>query len=187
MHRWSPRSFADRAVEPETIRSLLEAARWSASSRNLQPWSFIVAPREHPDDFERMIGCLMEGNIPWASKAPLLILTIAHLVIPGRDRTNGHAWNDLGLAVQNLCVQATALGLYVHQMGGFSSDKARTTFQIPEGYDPVTVLAVGYLGNPNELPEDRRDSELAPRERKPLSDFVFAGEWGQTSSLVDTQ
>lgn len=183
-NRWSPRAFAETAIEPAKILSLLEAARWAASSNNLQPWSFIVGPREDAETFDRIVDSLMAGNVPWASKAPLLILSVAHVIHPRRNAPHAYAWHDLGLAVQNMVVQATALGLYAHQMGGFDKEKARANFNIPEEFAPVTVIAVGYLGKPSNLPEERRAGESAPRERKPLADFVYGHQWGEVASLI---
>ena len=182
--RWSPRAFADKPVEATKMLSLLEAARWSASAFNGQPWSFIVGPQDDEDTFDRIVSCLMPGNVPWASKAPLLMISVAHMINPRNDKPNAYAWHDVGLAVQNMIVQASAMDLYMHQMAGFDKEKAKEVFNIPEGFAPVTALAVGYLGDPESLPEDRRAMETAPRERKPLSDFVYSGEWGQVSALV---
>jgi nitroreductase len=182
--RWSPRAFAAQPVEPEKLRSVLEAARWSASGGNLQPWSFIIATKqEQPEAFARLVSCLMEGNVPWASQAPVLGIAIAKLFRdPGKP--NRHAFHDVGLALQNLLVQATALGLHGHMMGGFSHEKARAAFAIPEEYEAVTMFALGYLGDPSTLPETVRARELAARTRHPLTDFVFTERWGETSPLV---
>lgn len=185
--RWSPRVFSDHAVEPEKLRSLLEAARWAPSSYNEQPWSFFVATKENPVEYERLLSCLVEGNQRWAKRAGVLMLSVAKLHFerpPGRGTPNRHAFHDVGLAVENLVVQATALGLVVHQMAGFHLEKARELFRIPEGYEPVAAIALGYAGDPATLPEPLRERELAPRTRKPLEEFVFTGQWGQTSPLV---
>ncbi len=182
--RWSPRAFAERPIEREKLLSLLEAARWSASSSNMQPWHFIVATRAgQPKVFQRLLDCLMAGNQTWAQHAPVLILSVANL--EGRKgRENMYALHDVGLAVQNLVVQATALGLYTHQMAGFDQDAARQAFNMPPGHQPVTVTAVGYLGDPDALPDPLRERELAPRERRPLSDYVYGGSWGEPSPLL---
>lgn len=150
--RWSPRAFAERPIEREVIGSLLEAARWAPSSFNEQPWRFLIATREDPETFQELAGCLSEGNRPWAARAPLLILTVAKTYF-GNDpqKKNRHAFHDVGLATQNLVIQATAMGLYVHQMAGFDRAKARELFEIPEGYEPVAVLAVGHLDDPETL------------------------------------
>ena len=182
--RWSPRAFADRMVEPEELRSLLEAARWAPSSFNEQPWSFIVATKEHPGDYERLLSCLVEGNVRWAQHAPVLMLSVAKLAFERNGKPNRHAFHDVGLAVENMVIQATALGLAVHQMAGFHVDKARELFSIPDGHEPVAALVLGFPGDPAGLPEDLRERERAPRTRKPLESFVFSGQWGQPSPLV---
>ena len=170
-------------MEPAKLRSVFEAARWSASGGNGQPWYFIVATQEDPAQFARLAACLNPGNV-WATKAPVLILTVAKMTTSsGRPHT--HAFHDVGLATQNLTVQATALDLVVHPMGGFSAEKAVETYGIPDGYAPVTMLALGYLGDPELLEEPRREQELQPRTRKPLGEFVFAGAWGDPAELVE--
>ena len=182
--RWSPRAFSDRRVDPAIMRSLLEAARWAPSSYNEQPWSFIVATKDDPVEFGRLLSCLVEGNIQWAQHAPVLMVSVARLSFEDDGKPNRHAFHDVGLAVANLIVQATALGLVVHQMAGIFPDKIRELYGIPEGYEAVAGIALGYPGDPQSLPEELRKRELAPRERKPLTEFVFSGRWGRTSPLV---
>jgi nitroreductase len=182
--RWSPRAFADRPVEPEKLRSLLEAARWAPSCYNAQPWRFIVATRDKPTEYERLLGCLIEFNQGWARQAPVLMLTVAQMRFEHNGKDNVHAWHDVGLATANLLVQATALGLYAHAMAGFDANQARARFNIPAGYEPVAAIAIGYLGDPATLPEELGKREHAPRQRKPLSEWVFSGKWGQTAPLI---
>ncbi len=182
--RWSPRAFADRPVEPEKLRSLLEAARWAPSSFNQQPWAYVVATREEPEAFARLLSALMEGNRVWAARAPLLMLSVAKLNFDHNGQANRHAFHDVGLATANLVTQATAMGLSVHQMAGFDAAKARELFGIPEGWEPVAAIALGYPGEASSLPAPLRDRELARRARKPLEEFVFSGRWGHTAPLV---
>ena len=182
--RWSPRAFSDRRVDPAIMRSLLEAARWAPSSYNEQPWSFIVATKDDPVEFGRLLSCLVEGNIQWAQHAPVLMASVARLSFEDDGKPNRHAFHDVGLAVANLIVQATALGLVVHQMAGILPDKIRKLYGIPEGYEAVAGIALGYPGDPEILPERLRQRELAPRSRKPIQDFVFAGRWGRPSPIV---
>lgn len=182
--RWSPRAFADRPIEPEKLCSLLEAARWAASSYNEQPWSFLVATRDQTDVFEKMVGCLVEGNVPWASKAPVLLLSVAKLSFHRNDKPNRHALHDVGLAVGNFCLEATAQDLFVHQMAGFHVDKAREAFGIPDECEPVAMIAVGYLEHPGDSPDGSPPHETPPRSRKPLGDFVYTGTWGKVASFV---
>ncbi len=181
--RWSPRAFADRLVASDVLRSLWEAARWAPSSANQQPWSFLVATRDDPQEFNRMLECLVEGNQIWARQAPVLMISVAARLDRDND-PNAHAWHDVGQAVAGLSVQATALGLFVHQMAGILPDKIRELYQIPGTHEPVTGIALGYPGAPEQLPDKLRQRELAPRTRKPIGEFVFAGRWGQVSQIA---
>ena len=175
--RWSPRAFADRPVAQGTLHSVLEAARWAASAANQQPWSFVVATREDAEAHARMVSTLMEGNVRWAQHAPVLILVVAKLYErPGKEHISFY---DVGMAVGNLVTQASHLGLVTHQMGGFHADTAREVLGIPAGYEPLAVIALGYPGDHEALPEDLRERELAPRSRKLQREFVFAGRWGE--------
>src|ERR1700722_9116174 len=115
-HRWSPRAFADRAIEPGALGSLLEAARWAPSCFNEQPWVFLVATKEAPEEFEKMLGCLVEFNQSWVKAAQVLMISVARLHFARNNKPNRHAFHDVGLAAENLVIQATAMGLAVHQM-----------------------------------------------------------------------
>jgi nitroreductase len=182
--RWSPRVFADRAVEPEKLRSLFEAARWAASSFNGQPWRFFVSTRDDAEGFEKLAGCLNPGNA-WAKKAPVLALSVASLNFENNNAPNRSAVHDVGLAVGNLSLQATSMGIYLHQMAGFSVDTARQVLGIPESFAPVAMIAIGYLGDPNTLPDDLRARETAARQRKPIGQFLFSGSWGNVAGIVE--
>ncbi len=175
--RWSPRAFADRPVEPDKLHSLLEAARWAPSSFNEQPWAFVVATRDRPEDFDRVLGCLIEFNQGWAKAAPVLMLTFARLAFDRNGQPNRHAFHDVGLAMANLTVQATAEGLAVHQMAGIVPEKARAAFAVPEGWEPVAAAAVGYFGDPAALPEElrRENSPRRPGSRSGRSCSPTAG------------
>jgi nitroreductase len=175
-NRWSPRAFSRQAVPIDQILSLFEAARWAPSSMNLQPWSFILTSAANPEAHAKLTDSLGEFNRIWAKEAPVLVLSVVHTERePGKP--NGSALYDLGQAVAHLSVQASALGLYVHQMGGFDQQKAREAFALPENFNPVTVLAIGHIGEPDNLPPQARERELMPRARKPLSEVVFDGAW----------
>jgi len=182
--RWSPYGFEDRPVAQADLRSLFEAARWAASSYNEQPWSFFVATKENPEEFARLLSCLVEGNQGWAKAAPVLVLGVVSLKFSRNNKDNRAAVHDLGLAAGNLLVEATARGLCVHQMIGILPDKAREVYQIPEHSEAWTAIAIGYKGDPAKLPDALKERDLAPRQRKPLSQFVFTGKWGHPSPLV---
>jgi nitroreductase len=176
--RWSPRAFAERPVEPEKIQRVLEAARWASSCFNEQPWVFILATADQAAEHGKLLSCLVEGNQVWAKRAPLLMITVAKQHFDHNGQPNRHAFHDVGLAVGNLVVQATAMDLVVHQMAGILPEAIREGFSLPSGYEPVTGLAIGYPGDLNTLPEEIRERERAPRSRKALQEFVFAETWG---------
>jgi nitroreductase len=182
--RWSPRAFSDRLVEPEKLQSLFEAARWAASSFNEQPWNFIVATKQKPEEHARLLSCLVEGNQRWARAAPVLVASVAKLNFDKTGKLNRHAFHDVGQAVESLIVQATALGLFVHQMAGFSPEKVREIYGVPDGFEPVAAMAIGYGLAADELPEAFREFDFGTRSRKPVSGFVFEEHWGETSRFV---
>jgi nitroreductase len=178
--RRSTRAFASTSVEPETMASLMEAARWAPSSMNEQPWSFIVATKANKSDFDRLLGCLVEFNVQWAQHAPVLLLSVAKLTFESGE-FNRHAFHDVGQAIANLTFQARVSELVVHQMAGFDVEKARREFSMPQDHEPVAVAAIGYPGDSAELPEKLCTKEASPRKRKPLTNFVFEGGWGRST------
>jgi nitroreductase len=182
--RWSPYAFSDRPVSNEDLRSLFEAARWAPSSYNEQPWRYIMATKANPEEFERLLSCLVEGNQVWAQAAPVLALGCTSLRFARNGQPNAAAVHDLGLASATLTLEATARGLFVHQMIGILPDKARQVYGIPEGVQPLTGLAIGYAADPMTLPEKLRERDLSPRTRKPLGEIVFGAQWGTPSSLL---
>lgn len=174
--RWSPRAFLPDVPDRAELFQLFEAARWAASSFNEQPWYFILA-RQDDEAFDRMVECLSEGNKKWAPKAPVLMLTVAKTFFERNGKDNRHAYHDLGLAMGNMSIQASSMDLYIHQMAGFDTEKARELFEIPKGYDPVAMVAIGYLGDPSTLPEDLQAKE-GRKDRRVLENTVFHGSWG---------
>jgi nitroreductase len=181
--RWSPCAFGEKAVPDDDLRSIFEAARWAASSRNEQPWRYIVARKSDPEKFERLLSCLVEANREWAKHAPVLALGVAGLSFSRDGSPNPTALHDLGLASATLTIEATGRGLFVHQMGGILPERAVEIYRIPAGWQVVTALAIGYLGDPNELPEKLRARDLAARKRRPARETVFEKEWGKPSRL----
>lgn len=178
--RWSPRAFSERIAEEEVVSSLFEAARWAPSAFNLQPWAFIYA-RRGTDDFTRMRNCLRETNALWAGNAALLVLALTNATKPDGS-PNAHAQYDLGQAVAHLTFQAIGHGLHVHQMAGFDPEKARAELNIPAGYDAVTAIAVGYLGDVETLPAPLQERERGVRTRKPAKTFAFLNRWPDTAA-----
>lgn len=181
--RWSPRAFSDREVKPETIRSLLEAARWAPSSYNEQPWRFLVATSQTPEEHERMASTLNDWNQKWAPQAPVLMISVASTNFDETGEPNAHARHDVGQAAAQLVLEATDRGLFVHQMAGIHEDKIVDTYDIPDGFEPVAGFAIGYPGGPDDLPDDLVDGEHAERSRKPQSEIVFGGEWGEPKTF----
>jgi len=185
--RWSPRAFASTPVEEVKLQSLFEAARWASSSSNVQPWRFLLT-RSGEESFAKLHDCLSEGNKPWTATVPLLLLSVTDTMFPAKGdrpaRANPTAKHDLGLALANLTLQATALGLYVHPMAGFNGDKVKEVFAVPVPYEPVTVTAIGYLADGSTLPDDLREREGAPRSRKSLTEIVFEGDWGKPAAFL---
>ena len=182
--RWSPRAFSDQMVEPEKLLSLFEAARWAPSSFNEQPWYFVMATKQKPEEHAQLLGCLVEKNQQWARQAPVLMVSIAKLNFEKTGKPNRHALHDAGLAVGNMIVQATALDLCVHQMAGFSPQKVAEIYHIPDGFEPVAAIAIGYGVEIDALPDPSKASESGPRSRKPFENFVFESEWGRPAPLV---
>lgn len=176
--RWSPRAFRDEMPPRDALLRLFEAVRWAPSSGNGQPWRFVVTSKDQPQAYEKLFATLRPGNQVWAGSAPLLVMAVMDAL---RDNGRPNLWApyDLGQAVANLATQATAEGLFVHQMAGFDREQAKAAFNLPERFEPMTVFVIGYLGDADSLPDDLRESELAPRERKPLGSFTFENEWEQ--------
>jgi len=184
-HRWSPVGFdRERDIDRETLLSILEASRWAASSFNLQPWRFIVAPRQNRDEFQKVLSVLREGNQTWARYAAVLMIAVTQ-TFREPDAPNRHAAHDLGLAVGQLVLQALDQDVYVHQMAGIYPEKARDVYQIPEEFEPFTAIALGYrTANLDHLGEGHREREAAPRQRLELSDIVFNGSWAQPAAFL---
>ena len=181
--RWSPRAFTPRAMPRADILTLLEAARWAASSFNQQPWHFLVATRDDEERFAQLLDCLVPGNQVWARDASLLILTVTKRTFDHNNSPNSCCVHDIGLAACQLVLQATELGYATHQMAGIEAEKIRETYGVPEGFDPVTGIAVGYAGDPDTLPDDLREMELEARTRRPFGEFVFSDRWGQSAGF----
>lgn len=176
-HRWSPRAFKPIPLTNPQIHTLLEAARWSASCFNEQPWRFLIAGRDQPDAFETMLNCLVPANRAWAQNAGLLLLAFAHTRFRRNDKPNRHAHHDLGLAAGQLALQATAMGLQAHMMAGIDLEQIKAAYQVPEFFDPVSAIAVGSPDDPANLGTDMAERERAPRERQEIPTFCFSGDF----------
>ncbi len=177
--RWSPRAFdPDRAIENKKIDALMEAARWAPSCFNEQPWRFVICNR-HDDEvaWQFAVSCLAPKNQLWARNAPLLILACASETFSRNGKPNRWAHYDTGAASENICLQATSMELFAHPMGGFDPERANEVFKIPPGITAIAMIAVGYYGDPGELDSNMATSEQAPRERNPLQNNFFNGDF----------
>jgi nitroreductase len=183
-NRWSPRAFSNKPVSREILRSLFEAARWAPSSSNEQPWAFIVGTNDDSETHRKILSTMVEFNQAWAKHAPVLAIAVSEMEFAHNKTPNRNAFYDTGSAVAHLTAEATWRGLFVHQMAGFDPHKASEVFHIPKGWEAIAVFAVGHPGDPNGLPDKLRERELAPRSRKPISEFVMSGEWGHPAKFL---
>lgn len=180
-NRWSPVGFdASKPVTQAQITSMLEAARWAPSCYGDQPWRFIVADKNTNEKaWKTAFDCIVPGNQKWAQNAPLLMLVCADTRFSHNDKANRWSGYDTGAAVMSLSVQATSLGLFVHQMGGFDGDKAREVFNIPEHIDLMAMIAIGHGVDADSLPDDLKQRQLNERSRKNLGELFFNGVWNK--------
>ncbi len=173
--RWSPRSFdPEFVVSDEAVTALLEAARWAPSAANFQPRRFVVA-RRGSEAFQSVTDALSEGNRPWAPNASLFVVAIALTRTSRASLTAGRS-TTRGQAIAHLTVQAHALGLHVHPMGGFDPEALALAFDLPEGAVPISVNAIGAAAPADLLPERYRSRESAPRTRLPLEELVVVDD-----------
>ena len=166
--RFSPRDFSDKAISEESLLEILEAVRQAPSCFNEQPWRFVYALKEDSENFQRFLSSLAEKNQQWAKQASVLMLAVAKTSFTANDRLNRHAWYDTGGAVSMLTQKATAMDVYLHQMAGFDAGSARELLQIPDGYEPIAMIALGYLD----------DEQKTEKPRLELSEITFRGKWG---------
>jgi nitroreductase len=180
-NRWSGRAYdAEKFVTHEQVISLLEAARWAPSCFGDQPWRFVVCNKSTDSEaWQRAYDCLVPGNQGWAVNAPLLILVCADTQFSHNQKDNRWGGYDTGAAAENLCLQATSMGLMAHQMGGFDNQKAREIFAVPAQFQLMAMLSIGYPASVDTLSQELRERELAPRVRKPLGELFFSGVWSK--------
>lgn len=182
LNRWSPRAYADRPVSDADLKTVFTAGTWAASSQNEQPWRFVVG-RKGDATFDKIFQSLVEGNRLWAGSAPVLYAAFAKKTFAKTGQPNRTAMHDVGAACQNMALEATALGLHAHGMAGFDPVTLSAFFAVPSDFEPAACWALGYLGDPANLPEKYQGMEQAPRERKPVSDVVFSEHWKQAAKL----
>ena len=181
VRRWSTRAFDPaKPVSREHLISLLEAGRWAPSCNGDEPWRYLIWDRgRDPGGFQKAFDCLSENNRKWVKNVPLLMLSCAGSNFAATGKPNRWTQHDTGAASVSMALQATALGLAYHQMGGFDAEKARAAFGIPAEYTPMAMIAVGYQAAPEVLDEETKKKELVARARKPLAEKFFEGGWGK--------
>ncbi len=172
--RWSPVAFDDRSLEADQVHLLFEAAKWAPSARNAQPWRFIFVTKEMPD-YKVFLDLMTEANQVWASTAPLFVMPLAQVISQYKNRPSRLAFYETGMAVGNLLLQATAMGLMVHQIGGYDVERAKEALAIPTRYEPMTIMAIGYKGDRAKLPKDVAAREDKERTRMDISEFLVQG------------
>jgi nitroreductase len=175
--RWSARAFSTHPVENHKLLSILEAARWAPSSRNEQPWRYIVFTNDNPEILKRAQSVLKEIN-DYAKRAPILICAITKKTYTDNEKPNRLHFHDLGAANENMFLESFNQGLIMHEMGGFDVQKAREVFNVPEDYEVGIMIAIGYQDTYDVLPERIREKAFTPRQRKPLSEIAYLEELG---------
>ncbi len=178
--RWSPCIFSSEPVEKEKLHSLFEAARWAPSSFGEQPWNFILGFKDEGEGYKKILSALWSANQAWAKHAPVLGFSVTEVTFHKNGKPNAHAWHDIGLAMGTLLLQATELGLSVHQMAGFYPHKVIEACQIPDGWEPVAAFAIGYMGDREGAAPELLARDESARGRRPQSEFLFWNEFGKS-------
>lgn len=176
--RWSPYAFSSAPVEEFKLKAMFEAAGHAPSSNNEQPWLFVFATQDDREVFGDFIGFLNENNQVWAKNAFAIIISMARTKTGYSGKPNRYAFHDTGMAVAHLLLQATALDVYVHQMGGYSVEKVREYFKLGDDIEPVAVMAVGYLGDGNSLSPELRKRDEKKSSRRPVTEYAFRNSPG---------
>jgi nitroreductase len=183
--RWSPRAYDKaRPVTREQLVTIMEAGRWAPSCNGDEPWRYLVWDRtRNPEGWQKAFDCLSESNKKWVQNVPLLMLSCAGSLFGHSGKPNRWTQHDTGAASVCMALQAEALGLVIHQMGGYDAEKVRAAFAIPAEYTPMAMIAVGYQAEPDILDEETKAKELRPRVRKPLAERFYEGGWGKPVTL----
>lgn len=173
LDRWSPRAFSPEPIDDATLATLFEAARWAPSCSNEQPWFFLYGST--PEELEHFQPLLEPGNREWADRAPVLAVLFTRRAWKRTGKPNRWAQFDAGASWLALALQARALGLYAHAMGGFDEDLAYELLQVPrEDYEAMAVIAIGRYGDPSSLPPRQLAKEF-PNGRKPPAEVAHRG------------
>ncbi|MDA3850127.1 MAG: nitroreductase family protein [Spirochaetaceae bacterium] len=177
--RWSPCGFLSREISTEDLEKIFEAARWAPSAFNEQPWRYVIAQRQHSQEFQKALSCLSEYNQGWAKFASVLVFGIASTTFKQNGKDNQAAMHDLGLADSHIMLQASEMGIHSHPMTGILAERIEQEYSIPQGYQAKIAIALGYYGYEDELPDIYRERDENPPVRQELSSFLFQGEWGK--------
>ena len=170
--RWSPRAFSNQDITDQTLNTILEAASWSFSANNEQPWRYIVAKRG-TETFQKISELFTPGNKTWAPNAAVLMISVIKTTFTKDDSINKAAMHDVGAANAHLAIEARARNVFTHFIGGFDKNKTKEVFNLPESFEPIACIALGYLGSPEQLAEPLKERELTARTRKSLSEIVL--------------
>lgn len=173
--RWSPRAFdVNKEVPKELLVAICEASRWAPSSSNAQDYKFLIFDKyKDEESYNKALACVNRSNMRWVPNAPVLSIVLFENYRENPEKLNYWSKFDAGLAAQNFMLQATALGLHTRPFGGFDIEAIKQNFEIPSNYEPVAMIALGYLGNPEILNESDMASEVAERTRKPIEENFY--------------
>jgi nitroreductase len=172
-NRWSARSFSKKEISQDELNTMLEAASWAFSAMNYQPWIYYYVHKSDEENFNKIADCLLPGNKPWAKEAQAFIVSVAKKKY-NDGSPNRTVMHDIGAANALLMLQATAMNIYGHPMGGFDLKKCSEILNLDNNeFEPVVIFALGYLDEPEKLGEPYKTRELTERKRKPISDFAF--------------
>ena len=166
-------AFSSQPIAPDVLSSLMEAARWSPSCFNEQPWRYIYATIDDAAAHAQLLSCLVPGNQAWAAAAPFLAISVARTTFTANGKPNSYGWHDVGQATMSLVVEAMHHNIYAHQMGGILPDRVRELYSLPADFTPVAGLALGYYGDRTQLPEALQNRETGPRLRRPVEETFF--------------
>lgn len=169
--RWSPRAFSEKPVSEQDVNEIFTAASWAASAMNEQPWHYVYALRG-TEGFGNLWECLKSGNQPWTKNAAVLFVALQRNTYTKNGNPNKWAMHDVGMANAQLLLQATSKNIYGHLMAGYYAEKVEKVLSLNNDVSPLCMGALGYLGNADDLEEPYKSRETAPRERKPIEEFV---------------
>lgn len=170
--RHSGKNFEAMELTEEHYKALIQSARWTPSSYNDQPWNFIFCDRyKNPEAYEKIINSIYGQD--WVENVQLFVITIVRHNFHYNQKENEWALYDTGAAALSMSLQASEMGLMAHQIGGFDREEIQREFNLPDGFQPITIIAIGYENTAID------SSEEEPRTRYPIEKNFFLGEWGQ--------